>query len=236
MPLLKILKDKAYYSRFQVKWRRRREGKTDYYFRKRMICQDKRKYNSPKYRIVVRLSKRNIICQFVNSNIEGDRVINAFYSNKLLSFGIPFGLTNFPSAYACGIFLSKKILARKNIDIKHSYINIPNTTKAFLDIGLARATAGHKVFACMKGVIDGGIYVPHSEKKYPGYTVEKGFDPIALKLRIKGEHIYDYMSNLKEEDEIKFNKYFSSSIKLKISPSGYKELHNSLVSNILKSD
>jgi len=30
------------------------EGKTDYYARKRLITQDKTKYNSPKYRLVVR--------------------------------------------------------------------------------------------------------------------------------------------------------------------------------------
>lgn len=38
--------------RFQTKFKRRREGKTDYYARKRLIIQDKDKYNSPKYRLV----------------------------------------------------------------------------------------------------------------------------------------------------------------------------------------
>ena len=35
MPYVKVLKNKAYFSRYQVKYRRRREGKTDYYQRKR---------------------------------------------------------------------------------------------------------------------------------------------------------------------------------------------------------
>ena len=34
----------------QVKFRRRREGKTDYFARKRLVVQDKNKYNTPKYR------------------------------------------------------------------------------------------------------------------------------------------------------------------------------------------
>lgn len=38
------------------------EGKTDYRARKRLIMQDKNKYNSPKYRMVVRLT---------NSQVEG---------------------------------------------------------------------------------------------------------------------------------------------------------------------
>lgn len=33
--LIKVVKNKAYFKRFQVKYRRRREGKTDYYARQR---------------------------------------------------------------------------------------------------------------------------------------------------------------------------------------------------------
>ncbi len=54
MPFVKVQKTKAYFKRYQVKFRRRREGKTDYRARKRLITQDKNKYNSPKYRLVVR--------------------------------------------------------------------------------------------------------------------------------------------------------------------------------------
>ena len=49
-PFVKLVKNKAYFKRFQVKFRRRREGKTDYFARKRLVVQDKNKYNTPKYR------------------------------------------------------------------------------------------------------------------------------------------------------------------------------------------
>jgi len=39
------------------------EGKTDYFARKRLVIQDKNKYNTPKYRMIVRSSNRDIICQ-----------------------------------------------------------------------------------------------------------------------------------------------------------------------------
>jgi hypothetical protein len=39
------------------------EGKTDYYARKRLIVQEKNKYNTPKYRLIVRISNRNITTQ-----------------------------------------------------------------------------------------------------------------------------------------------------------------------------
>lgn len=39
------------------------EGKTDYFARKRLVIQDKNKYNTPKYRMIVRFSNRDIVCQ-----------------------------------------------------------------------------------------------------------------------------------------------------------------------------
>ena len=60
---MKVVKNKAYFKRFQVKFKRRREGKTDYYARKRLIVQDKNKYNTPKYRLVVRFSNKDITAQ-----------------------------------------------------------------------------------------------------------------------------------------------------------------------------
>ncbi len=42
MPFVKVLKNKAYFKRYQTKYRRRREGKTDYRARKRLICQVRR--------------------------------------------------------------------------------------------------------------------------------------------------------------------------------------------------
>ncbi|KAJ0611527.1 putative ribosomal protein L5 eukaryotic/L18 archaeal [Helianthus annuus] len=46
---VKAQKSRSYYKRFQVKFKRRREGKTDYRARVRLINQDKNKYNTPKY-------------------------------------------------------------------------------------------------------------------------------------------------------------------------------------------
>lgn len=55
MPFSKTVKNSAYYSRYQVKPRRRREGKTDYQARRALTTQAKNKFASPKYRLVVRL-------------------------------------------------------------------------------------------------------------------------------------------------------------------------------------
>lgn len=85
---VKVVKNKQYFKRYQVKFKRRREGKTDYYARKRLIFQDKNKYNTPKYRLIVRLSNRDITAQIAYSRIEGDRVVCAAYSHELPKYGI----------------------------------------------------------------------------------------------------------------------------------------------------
>ena len=59
---------------FQTPFRRRQEGKTDYYQRKRLVTQHKAKYNSPKYRLVVRFTNKDIIAQIVSAHITGDVV------------------------------------------------------------------------------------------------------------------------------------------------------------------
>jgi len=45
--------------------------------------------------------------------------------------------------------------------------------KAIMDSGLFRTTTGARIFGAMKGAIDGGLYIPHSEKRFPGFTKAK---------------------------------------------------------------
>lgn len=70
-PFVKVVKNRAYFKRYQVKFRRRREGRTDYYARKRLVVQDKNKYNTPKNRLIVRFTSTDIIAQvrFTDSSI-----------------------------------------------------------------------------------------------------------------------------------------------------------------------
>merc|ERR1712183_327102 len=83
MGYIKVIKSRAYFKRFQVKFKRRREGKTDYYARKRLITQAKNKYNAPKYRLVVRFTNKDIIAQIVTSEIGGDKLFMAAYAHEL---------------------------------------------------------------------------------------------------------------------------------------------------------
>lgn len=42
-----------------------------------------------------------------------------------------------------------------------------------LDIGLIRSTIGNRVFGVLKGATDGGLHVPHSVNKFPGFSKDK---------------------------------------------------------------
>lgn len=110
------MKNKQYYKRFQVKFKRRREGKTDYFARKRLIVQDKNKYNTPKYRFIVRISNRDITCQVAYSRIEGDKILCAAYSHELPKYGIKVGLTNYAASYCTGLLLARRLLKQLGLD------------------------------------------------------------------------------------------------------------------------
>uniref|UniRef100_A0A8C8XCA0 Large ribosomal subunit protein uL18 n=1 Tax=Panthera leo TaxID=9689 RepID=A0A8C8XCA0_PANLE len=94
MGFVKVIKNKAYFKRYQVKFRRRQEVKTDYYARKCLVIQDKNKYNTPKYRIF-RVSNRDIICQIVYARIEGNMIVCAAYAHELPKYGVKVGLTSY---------------------------------------------------------------------------------------------------------------------------------------------
>merc|ERR1712227_392186 len=96
---VKVQKNKSYFKRYQPKFKRRRGGKTDYYARKRLCVQDKNKYNTPKYRLVVRITNKDIIAQITYARLVGDVVISAAYSHELPRYGITVGLTNYAAAY-----------------------------------------------------------------------------------------------------------------------------------------
>ncbi|KAK7945174.1 hypothetical protein WMY93_000902 [Mugilogobius chulae] len=113
---VKVVKNKSYFKRYEVKFRRRREGKTDFFARKRLVVQDKNKYNTPKYRMIVRFSNRDICCQIAYAKIEGDQIVCAAYSHELAKYGIMVGLTNYAAAYCTGLLLARRLLHKFGMD------------------------------------------------------------------------------------------------------------------------
>jgi len=247
MGFVKVVKNKQYFKRFQVKFKRRREGKTDYYARLRLTIQDKNKYNTPKYRLIVRFSNKDITCQVAYSRIEGDMILCAAYSHELPRYGVKVGLTNYAAAYCTGLLLARRLL--KKLQLDQLYIgctevtgeeynveaveNGPAAFRCYLDVGLMRTTTGARVFGTMKGAVDGGLNIPHSTKRFPGYDAEtKEFNAEVHRKHIFGQHVADYMRQLAEEDDEAYKRQFSNYIKLGIEADSiesiYKKAHESI--------
>jgi len=240
MPFVKVVKNKAYFKRYQVKFRRRREGKTDYYARKRLVIQDKNKYNTPKYRMIVRSSNTDICCQIAYARLEGDIVICAAYSHELPRYGVKVGLTNYAASYCTGLLLARRVLQKFKLDSAYvGNTNVdgnmfcvedqddgPGAFRACLDVGLARTSTGAKVFAALKGAVDGGLDIPHSEKRFPGYDSEsKELNADVHREHIFGLHVANYMTSLQEEDEEAYKKHFSRFIKNGVTPANMEEMY-----------
>lgn len=128
--------------------RRRRENKTDYKARRLLL-------SSGIPRIVVRRTNRYFIIQVVESHEAQDSVIMTATSKELLKNGwdekMSGSLKSIPAGYLTGILVAKKL----------------GTGKYIMDLGMARTIKGSRVFAVVKGLIDGGLDIPANEKVFP---------------------------------------------------------------------
>lgn len=128
---------------FQTKFKRRKQGKTNY--KKRLAS-----VKSKKLIIVVRKTNKQIIAHAIKFNPKGDETIAHATSKELDKFGF-YGTNNTPSAYLTGFLLGKKLKEKE----------------AILDIGRRSQSHGAVVFACLKGLLDAGINIPHSKEAIP---------------------------------------------------------------------
>merc|ERR1712179_56108 len=240
MGFVKVVKNKSYFKRFQVKFRRRREGRTDFYARKRLVVQEKNKYNTPKYRMIVRFTNKDIICQIAYARIEGDMIICCAYAHELPRYGVKVGLTNYAAAYCTGLLLARRLLKQLNLDTIYEgqtevdgdeyYVDDADgeagTFRCFLDVGLHRTTTGARVFGTMKGAADGGLDIPHSTKRFPGYDSDsKEFNAGVHRDHIFGNHVGEYMRQLQSDDDDAYKKQFSQFIKNGVTPDNIEEMY-----------
>ena len=140
--------------RYKVPFRRRRDGKTNYHVRYRLIL-------SKKPRIVVRKSNANITIQLVMAEQQGDKTLLTVNSQELKGFGYTLNRGNLPAAYLTGLLFGKKMLAL-------------NHKEGIADIGLHSSTRGARIYSAIKGVIDAGIAVPHNSKIFPDESRIRG--------------------------------------------------------------
>lgn len=133
---------------YRVAFRRRREGKTDYRHRLKLL-----KSETP--RAVVRFSHRRVIVAMQSFDPEGDRVLASAESRELTAFGFPeHSLNSTPAAYLTGYLAGLRSVAA-------------GESNAVLDIGLLRPTKGGRLLGALRGLLDAGVELPHGETSFP---------------------------------------------------------------------
>ncbi len=166
-------------TRTVLKFRRHREGRTNYRKRLEML-------KSGRIRLVARVSNRHIAVQFIEYAPQGDHVLFGCSSAKLEDLGWKGAGGNIPAAYLTGLLAARLVRT-----------HIPEKGAIILDAGQARLGKGNKVYAVVKGAIDGGLTIAHSPDKFPD---EK---------RLTGQHIQKYAEQLKKNNLEKYKTLFS---------------------------
>jgi len=158
--------------RYRVPFRRRREGKTDYRYRLRLL-----KSGLP--RAVFRRSSRYVTVQVVEYESAGDRVLAHSTSMELKKYGWRGNFSSTPAAYLTAYLTGKKALKK-------------GVKEAVFDMGIYVPSKGCRAFAALRGLVDAGIKIPHGEEELPdddrikgghlGDKVSGMFDAVKAKL------------------------------------------------------
>ncbi|ABW00864.1 50S ribosomal protein L18 [Caldivirga maquilingensis] len=195
--------------RYKVKFRRRREGKTDYYKRRIMVI-------SGKPRLVVRFSNRYVLAQVIVSAPQGDFTVAEASSRELVKkFGWLGGTGNTPAAYLVGLLIGYRALS-KGIKL------------AVLDVGLHRVTKGGRLFAVVKGAVDAGLEVPHDEEVQPSEDRLNG-EHIA-------QYAADLKQSNPELYKIRFSKYLARGLEPENISKHIEEVKSKIMEKYAKSE
>ena len=163
--------------------RRRKENKTDYKLRMNLL-------KSGKDRIVIRKTNKYFIVQVVESHEAQDKVLVSVSSKDLLKNGwdkkASGSLKNLPAGYLTGLLFAKKVGGKSSKDDT----GVPNN-EFILDLGMARTIYGNRIYAVVKGLVDGGLNIKVDEKVFPSEE------------RLNGEHLKpetkEIISKIKEK-------------------------------------
>ncbi len=134
-------------NRYTVAYRRRREGRTDYRLRLRLL-------KSRKPRLVVRRTASGVILQLVEYAPDGDMVRITVESRLLKKHGWPHATKNLPAAFLTGYWLGR--LARAK-----------GFSEAILDLGLQYPHPKGRLYAALAGALKAGMLIPHSPEVLP---------------------------------------------------------------------
>merc|ERR1711964_174688 len=141
----------------------------------------------------------------------GDEVLCSAHSSELVKYGVGAGLKNYPAAYCTGLLCARRLLT-----------NMKFTNEEGEEQTLSE-------------LYDGGLDIPHSNKRFPGYSPEKKkYNANAHLDRIYGVHVANYMRKLQKDDAAKYAEHFSRFIKAGKGPDSIKQMYEDAHAAILR--
>ncbi|MCP3681153.1 MAG: 50S ribosomal protein L18 [bacterium] len=186
---------------YALKFRRKREGRTNYKKRLKLLL-------SNKPRIVIRKSLKNMNAQIAIYEPNGDKIVASANSAELKKYGWNFSGGNIAAAYLTGILLAVK--AKKT-----------NVKDGVVDIGFTPSVMGSRTYATLKGIIDAGnIQVACSEKVFPKDERIKGAHISTYAKALEGQ---------KERFEKQFSKYIKAGANPKALDADFEKTKNSIL-------
>jgi large subunit ribosomal protein L18 len=149
---------------YTVAYRRKRDGKTDYKKRMKLLLGNKA-------RLVVRKSNKNIRVQIITFQPNGDKILATASSADLVKLGWKGHTANTSAAYLVGMILAKKAKG----------------TTCVLDIGQYTSVKASVLYALAKGAKDGGLDVACSDEIVPDQKRLRGEHIAAYAKTIKSD-------------------------------------------------
>ncbi len=159
--------------RYKVKFRRHRNGKTDYRLRREIL-------KSGKIMFTPRPSLNGILVQIIMPRIGGDVTIASSSSRLLVKkFGWRHHTGNVPAAYLVGLIAGLEAIRR-------------NVKEAVLYVGRYAVTRGSRIFAAVKGAIDAGLNITCSDEMFPSMERIRGLHIARYAEKLQTENPIQY--------------------------------------------
>ena len=162
--------------RHSVRYRRRREGKTNYHKRLAYL-------KARKPRVIIRRSNKYIFAQIIDYKPKGDVTLATASSRELKKYGWKYSTKNLPAAYLTGLLLGQKA---KKTKVK----------EVILDVGRYDKMDGSRIYSAVKGLVDAGTLnfsfdkkIFPDEKRLKGEHIQKqkdlssDFEKVKKKIR-----------------------------------------------------
>ncbi len=179
---------------YHVPFRRRREGKTNFRRRKRLLRSDKP-------RMIVRRSNKHVRVSIIGAKVIGDVTLVDASSQHLKEYGWKGATSNLPSAYLTGYLAGK-------------YAQTVGVKEAILDIGINSIRKATRVSAMLCGAIASGMDIPHNPSVFPEEDRYTGKHIVDFAVKLKKESAKKY--------DLQFSEYKKRSAKPESLPTYFK--------------